>query len=202
MDNGKRVERPILFNGEMVRAILEGRKTQTRRVVNPRPDARPQADYVDGVWYEQDQYGDPYPIRCPYGEVGDLLWVRETFIAVGGMESPNVRVVYKASGDPEGIWTSGIAWKPSIHMPKKFARLWLEVTGVRVARVQDITEEDAEKEGVVRDETRRHWYSIPQTSKEAFRRVWDGIYGKNGNGWERNPWVWVVEFERVERVAQ
>ncbi len=162
-------ERPIMFSGEMVRAILEGRKTQTRRVWK-RPELR-KADW---------EIGDS-SIACPYGEVGDRLWVRETWC--GGQHGMPVH--YKAS------WTEheyGPAWKPSIHMPRKYSRITLEITGVRVERVQDMSVEDAINEGIGLS-------SVDPLG--SFGQLWDSINAKCGYGWGVNPWVWVVEFKRV-----
>ncbi|MBF0260424.1 MAG: hypothetical protein HQL97_01130 [Magnetococcales bacterium] len=185
-------ERPILFSGEMVQAILAGRKTQTRRVVKPQPEERKitepghegvslhlpgQSAYKDGVhekWIRRGEYWD-----CPYGKPGDRLWVRETFC----IDDRPFRggVLYRADfASPEII----SPWKPSIHMPRWASRLLLEITRVRVERVREISDVDAIAEGVI--------------SKEAFMPLWDSINAVRGHGVETNPWVWVIDFKVVD----
>ena len=180
-------ERPILFSGEMVRAILEGRKTQTRRIVK---------DGTPDDWN-----------ACPYGVIGDRLWVRETWRLwdvlenyVGGQNTATVQ--YKAgplgsdrvltvSDEQRGNLSNleNDRWRPSIFMPRWASRITLEITGVRVERLQEITEKDALAEGV--------GYAITRDCKvPQFARLWDQINGKHAP-WESNPWVWVVEFKRV-----
>jgi hypothetical protein len=102
-------------------------------------------------------------------------------------------VFYRTDKLPVG-WKWNGKWNPSIHMPKRFARIWLQVEDVRVERVQEITGYGAREEGVELDETRRHWYSCVPSYKESFQTLWDSIYAARGFGWERNPWVWVVTF--------
>lgn len=130
-----RMEKPIIFNAEMVRAILDGRKTQTRRVVTQCGTYHPSHDYL-GEWIGQHMY------YCPYGRRGTLLWVRETFL-----KYDNETYLYRADDDlkPASDWR----WKPSIHMPKAACRLWLEVADIRVERVQEIHRRDAQKEGIL-----------------------------------------------------
>lgn len=194
-------ERPILFSGPMVRAILEGRKTQTRRVVVPTmttPRVAPlhmEPWIIDGE-QETDEHGLPcwagyhpdYPgeakwFSCPYGQPGDRLWVRETWNKqmIDGAE----RVAYRAD-IPNGH--SFLYWHPSIHMPRWASRITLELTGVRVERVQDITSEDARAEGVDAPDV------LPRSK---FATLWDSINAKRGYGWETNCWVWVLEFKRL-----
>lgn len=178
-------ERPILFSGAMVRAILEGRKTQTRRVVKPQPT-----------------------ITESRIAPGDHLWVRETWAYVGpgsGSDLPDCVEERKnpAHHTPRNCWYAangerGIRWTPSIHMPRWASRITLEVTGVRVERVQDITVEDAEREGCDQPDWPRYYKGIVVfDAREAFAYLWDDINGPRGHGWERNPWVWVVEFRRL-----
>lgn len=182
-------ERPILFSGPMVRAILEGRKTQTRRVMNPQP-----VDQDENGWYVQVPVTDARApgmvfyerkyFHCPYGQPGDQLWVRETFDDVHGS------VLYRANPeDAEDFPPCGgkrCHWKPSIFMPRWASRITLEIVGVRVERVQEITPDDARAEGV------EHLYA----PRNAFANLWDSINAKRGYGWDSNPWVWVVEFRR------
>lgn len=175
-------ERPIIFSGEMVRAILDGRKTQTRRVVKG-------AD----VWVDEGQT----PIKCPYGKPGDLLWVRETF-----KEFDDGDMYYKADYNYTPIHADDeepIKWTPSIYMPRSASRITLRVKDVRVERVQEITGRDACKEGI----QFRGINSGPpikgnlyKENIQHFRALWDSINAKRGYGWDKKPWVWVVEFER------
>lgn len=202
-------ERPILFSGPMVRAILDGRKTQTRRVVKPQPRQTPitngSAVGSYDVWPNNDsclEWDDvvadtAYYVQagfCPYGQPGDRLWVREAFATVeseapaAGME-PSIGTVYRASYDEQrdGQYLPGLTWRPSIFMPRWASRITLEVAGVRVERVQDITPEDAKSEGI------EHLYA----PRNAFANLWDAINAKRGYPWESNPWIWVVEFRAL-----
>lgn len=167
-------ERPIIFSGEMVRAILDGRKTQTRRAVKMRDGAQEYSVYD----FRRD--------CCPYGQPGDHLWVRETWLewTEGGCKET---CMYKADDDPRA--QNFGPWKSSLFMPRWASRITLEITKVRVERLQDISEEDAKAEGVVCQEVKN--------SVEAFKELWDSLRAKKGNGWETNPWIWVIEFERV-----
>ncbi|HGM6832005.1 TPA: hypothetical protein ACKQCE_000539 [Serratia marcescens] len=173
-------ERPVIFNGEMVRAILHGRKTQTRRIAK--------ADNSNHL------------LGCPFGQVGDRLWVRETFAAFDAdwkhpgkphdlKDGPWPNVVYPASVAkiPDGTC------RPSIHMPRWASRITLEITAVRVERLNDISEEDAKAEGVKAGVCPGHEHMMHQV---AFRELWQSIYGEES--WRANPWVWVIEFKRAE----
>lgn len=212
-------ERPIIFSGPMVRAILEGRKTQTRRVV--RWNSR-RADEVDdgegegngfivlqgGEWWPCYRYdGNEIPLGCPYGVPGDRLWVRETWQNVGAMCENEI--IY-AADDQDAV----NRWRSPIHMPRWASRITLEVVGVRVERVQDITEEDARAEGVQTEadfygdkniktylgSTPWHRYNADAcaaaSAAESFMTLWESINGKGS--WDANPWVWVVEYRRIE----
>ena len=186
-------ERPILFSGPMVRAILEGRKSQTRRVVKPQPashQGRIEWSYHNpGWWIVQGDVSNTWSrVRCHYGVPGDRLWVRETF-------NPDWtdRVIYKADGGSavEAGWPREPRWKPSIFMPRRACRLVLEVTGVRVERLQEISSTDAEAEGV---------QCQPMSAKgfvDYYRDLWDRLNAKRAP-WASNPWVWVVEFRRLD----
>lgn len=200
-------ERPILFSAPMVRAILDGRKTQTRRAVKFRgAEDIETAGHGSGPWPWSPELDDW--CSCPHGEPGDRLWVRETWglhrihdKRVFSELSP--KVWYAADGALDGTTLVG-KWRPSIHMPRWASRITLEVTGVRVERLHDITEEDALREGIERhsqdDETwftagkntSRGWYA---DGRAAFRGLWDSINGDES--WSVNPWVWVVEFTRL-----
>lgn len=209
-------ERPILFSAPMMLAILEGRKTQTRRLIKP---VQPRDD---GMWPAG---RDPVP-DCPYGRAGDHLWVRETW---GVIEpSPSIgdrerfvsgdskwmmsagnevlveywrkRIVYRATHDTRyGKACEPSKWRPSIFLPRWACRTTLEVTGVRVERLQEISPRDAQAEGspefsglpAYHDHGAQsyvHWYS----------HLWDSLNAKRGFGWASNPWVWVVEFQRLK----
>ena len=180
-------ERPILFSGPMVQAIREGRKTQTRRVVKPQPD------FVNklGVPFYPDGKGPVDYRLCPYGQTGDRLWVRETFAQIG-VEGRGQATVFRASGEfdaekwdmPQREWKG---WKPSIFMPRWASRTTLEITGVHVQRLNEISEDDAREEG---------WHPADgQGPCEWYEDLWNSINGPGS--WGANPWVWVIEFKRI-----
>lgn len=197
-------ERPILFSAPMVRAILSGTKTQTRRAVKDRHiDAAPPACFFQ--WLRE---------RCPYGQPGDRLWVRETWQVVDGSERAR-RIVTDPS--PSRGWIEYAAtvhpgheppprWRPSIHMPRWASRILLEITAVRVERLQDISGEDAVAEGIARDGDGYERFhvdpdaplgqSFTRNPVLAYRGLWESINGVGA--WDKNPWVWVIEFKRVE----
>ena len=191
-------ERPILFSGPMVRAILEGRKTQTRRVAYIPPNAIIPETQIDDLstwlyWMEEDDEAALYILwaaRCPYGKAGDHLWVRETWCYRNGhMIASKECIQYKAEGfDP--IYDS--RWHPSIHMPRWASRLTLRITDVRVQRLQEITEDDAKAEGFREIDT----MGCQGYARDFFQETWDKINGKRAP-WARNPWVWALTFERV-----
>lgn len=190
-------EKPIIFSGPMVRAILDGRKTVTRRVVvkwrlNNSGPLRPV--HQDGCWDDWEM--EALLPQCPYGCPGDRLWVRETLrmdtrgLVYAG-DDGDVRVVGFEKGMKADQWIRGYARKtiPSIHMPRWASRLKLEVVSVRVERLQDVTEEDATAEGCT------YGYPMPIL---WFSTLWNGINAKRGFGWDTNPWVWRVEFRRLD----
>lgn len=202
-------ERPILFSGEMVRAILDGRKTQTRRMITPREFHRSDTPGYDWTFRDQAARWHDYrnkdfiKAKSPYGVPGDQLWVRETWSFVGKQgvfdlhqaRPDNCTPIYRTDG------TEVESWFPSIHMPRWASRITLEVTGVRVEQLQDISEEDALAEGVAID--KGHIFQVaghPQwghiTAVGCFETLWGAINGKRAP-WASNPWVWVVEFERI-----
>lgn len=210
---------PILFSTRMVQAILDGRKTMTRRVVKPQPNTQLH-DVKMGYWSEYpEDLKQPY-IKCRYGEVGDVLWVRETFVE--GLEmndseefvwdedgQPKEKTWYKADNDIDYWWCDGVRenvpWKPSIHMPKAAARIWLQVTDVRVERLHQITEEDAVAEGIERVPSvpfiirYRDYIGSAESFEspiDSFGSLWESING--AGSWGANPWVWVVIFRRIE----
>lgn len=196
-------ERPILFNGPMVRAILDWRKTQTRRAVKLQ---RCDGVHTDGPatcvprllatseWgWDFSTGGEIHGpmVRCPYGVPGDRLWVRETFNA-----NWTDRVIYRADGGSavEAGYASEPKWKPSIHMPRWASRITLEVTDVRVERIQDISEHDAIWEGCEPSVDA----SGVTPARKHFAVLWDSINAKRGYGWGTNPWVWVVTFRKLD----
>lgn len=221
-------ERPILFSGEMVRAILDGRKTQTRRVVKPQPPTVEgvkrkagigygwmQSPFKDDhfivtgpVWAYRELVGERANsyIKCPYGKVGDRLWVRETQRfdeeSAKNQNMPMPFVFYMADGNLDSV-ASNVKWRPSIHMPRWASRINLEIIDIRVERVQDITIDDVVAEGIANDPdvlTCKKEGSILSNSglKVCFEALWDKINSDRGFGWDVNPWVWVVEFEAEE----
>jgi hypothetical protein len=201
--------KPILFSTPMVKAILDGREKCTRRVVKPQP---PQ--FVDYFEKRGDGFkaymvpGEPcdYPLVKPKYQPGDILWVRETWATVssGIIEYKATYIEpYTGSTEIDHIGKK-ITWRPSIHMPRTAARIFLRVTNVRVERVQEITENDAKNEGVKDpyDYQEPSYYDQPhvrgmEINKSAFAGLWDSLNAKRGYGWGTNPWVWVYEFERV-----
>lgn len=182
------MEKPILFNGEMVRAILNGRKSQTRRPIKPQPPVDAEWDALSGL-FMIDGTRVGVMRHSPY-VVGDRLWVRETF-ALTQFNKP----VYRADcRDKDGyLWPSiaedpeGVTWKPSIHIPRWASRITLEVTGVRVERLRDISMEDAIDEG-----KSPGWEAL-----WSFQDTWDSIYAKRELGWDMNPWLFVYTFKVV-----
>lgn len=212
-------EKPILFNSEMIKAILAGTKTITRRPVNPQPELIIQAEKhstykFKGGLYALDMYTKNSNIlnKCPFGQVGDKLWVRETWkpkYVKGGLDGfrihyPDVHPwFYAADGECEKGYGS---WKPSIHMPRCASRLLLEITAVRIECIQNITREDALAEGIQkfmvdcsRDGIKTAYknYEVDGISRnnpiDSFRTLWKKTYG--AESWDNNIWVWVIEFK-------
>lgn len=208
-------ERPILFSASMVRALLAGTKTQTRRAVSkatlfgkkdqesagyrptildPNSVGNIKWQWANGLWFAS------YPHLLPYGQPGDRLWVRESWYELGRWERVSQpgqpwegdaewrgsgEMAFAADGPNPGNWRS----RPSIHLPRKFSRITLEVTGIRVERLHDINEDDAKAEGV------GGGFVVNGTFREDYRDLWESI---NGTGsWDANPWVWVVEFKVI-----
>jgi hypothetical protein len=202
-------ERPILFSGPMVRAILEGRKTQTRRIVKKEPPTVISNIRTPGEKVIVPEWWFSY---CPYGQPGDRLWVRETSKATATEEGFDC--IHYAADDfcreitndeierwrkMRGYRKGNGSWVNSIHMPRWASRITLEITGVRVDRLQDISEADAAAEGIRFDSDLMGPWEGHATAREAFRSLWGSINGQES--WVTNPWVWVVEFKRLE-VAQ
>ena len=195
-------ERPILFSAPMVRAILGGSKTQTRRVIKPQPPMKHEwlgwitsttgrnKDIGCACW-QNDSIPLNHVVHCPY-EVGMKLWVRETWATFCTLNKikpsdmdPASQIYFRA--DP-GVNESHFMWRPSIFMPRWASRITLEIVNIRVERVQDITYLDAIAEGVDRD-----W------PEKNYHLLWDRINAKRGFGWHVNPWVWVVKFKTIRR---
>ena len=178
-------ERPILFKAEMVNAILSGNKTQTRRIAK---------DLVDRTPYDICPHGDEKEIcawcemgvkeTSPYGKVGDQLWVRETHAVC------DEGISYAADGK-----LNFLRYRPSIHMFRRYSRIQLEITGIRVERLNDISTEEIKAEGVVQRFPNVNDKFTPDILKGQFMDLWQSI---NGDGsWNENPWVWVVEFKQI-----
>lgn len=184
---------PILFNMEMVRSILDCRKSCTRRIIKPQPQGY--FEVSEEPLYIYDTDGKQGKITPPY-QPGDILYVRETFIQAAAHI-----FWYKADDKP---WMSkDLLWKPSIHMPKEAARIWLKVTDVRVERLQDITGLSVQKEGIELDpkECASKFDFITELFL-LFQKLWDSTIKKSDldrYGWDTNPYVWVIEFERCEK---
>ncbi|HBW0103381.1 TPA: hypothetical protein MEB29_000284 [Klebsiella aerogenes] len=240
-------ERGMIFNGEMVRALLSGRKTQTRRIMKPQPEPCPRG----GHWWPSNVFKTMLHIEeemqngkggwgglvgdaCPFGDVGDRIWVRETWGAVSHELDEDGRIqpwtpdrpatvihempfgngyysghaIYAADGDftwgdDDGYEDGRSCWKPSIHMPRAASRILLEITDVRVERLNAISEEDARAEGIIDGgclncgEPEPCGCANPEPdATDAFAYLWQSIYGQEN--WNANPWVWVIEFKRVK----
>ena len=203
-------ERPILFNTEMVQAILDGRKTCTRRAIkfSSGMTGRPIGKAGDS----SNPLGVMYPggIKRPPYQPGDILYVRETWHKytkrVGSGESCHLAEFYGYKASIANSEDANEPWKPSIHMPKKAARIWLRVTNVKVERLQEITEDGAEAEGAIDSRgfilSPDNEYNRIHTAREHFVEIWNStIKGSDLDryGWDANPWVWVIEFERCDK---
>ncbi|EBY8534570.1 hypothetical protein RKT29_004205 [Salmonella enterica subsp. enterica serovar Lome] len=215
-------ERGMIFNGEMVRAILDGRKTQTRRIMKNQPAG----DYPEtpalirnvGTGFQwHGLYGESSIFNCPLGSIGERIWVRETF-RVHSRASDVATLVYRAS--VRNSWTEQThrvpvavcnkpaipeKWTPSIHMPRWASRITLEITDVRVERLHNISERDSLREGLFQLPASGRYCLQPgmqyfgmasHSAKEVYSWLWASIYGEES--WAANPWVWVIEFKRVE----
>jgi len=237
-------ERGMIFNGEMVRAILDGRKTQTRRPLKWKQtrftEIGEREDGSKWPWSEDAENVCDYWHPCPFGAVGDRIWVRETYQGPlfdyehmeayledsSKFEKPDF-CVYRADGKPAPEFYDAddnlhCCWRPSIHMPRWASRILLEITDVRVERLNNISHEDAEREGIhieVWDQTVvarnyaaedeffqfwsedfPHYVNMNDLYRASFQSLWKSIYGEES--WQANPWVWVIEFKRVEGGAE
>lgn len=217
------MEKPILFSTDMVQALLAGRKTMTRRIVDPQPEntnAKGKkvikvADWFTGLpdrgpayyWKDNGCWNSSKPFKYKYGKDGDILWVREKFAkrcTPNGDWSPKLGYCYCADNDPLNQHKK---WKPSIHMPKDACRIFLQITNVRVERLKDITEEDAIAEGVEKQFSHlfQEWrYKDYAKVKDdwrspisSFQSLWASLNGFDS--WDENPWVWVIEFKRINK---
>jgi hypothetical protein len=199
-------ELPILFQTDMVQANLAGRKTMTRRLLKSMSKKFKaecwEIRQVDGKFYEAiigAEQHFPSEIKCPYGKVGNVLWVRESFCM------PDDEYFYKADGMEKSehyLWDG--KWKPSIYMPKEAARIWLKVLSVKAERAQDISEADAVREGVeflFTEHVSGYKYylgnpaqiNLLDSAKDSFRSLWISINGQES--WDANPWVWAIEYK-------
>lgn len=185
----------ILFKGEMVRAILEGRKTQTRRIVKPQPRAVLSRLGNSNFWtytFCEKEW------KCPYGKTYDKLWVRETFhhpyFGNKKYKAEKYRVSYRADKELKQV-----KWIPSIYMPRKYSRITLEITNIRVERVQGISSNEVKKEGIWTDDILFPTVNPDSKFIPRFRDLWNSINEKRGYGWEKNPYVWVISFKMKER---
>ncbi len=194
--------KPMIFSTPMVRAILDGKKTQTRRVIKPQPDGEIKANIPYEFYGTKTEriFTDTKAYLAPCS-VGDILWVRETWgvpISLAG------DIIYKADFvDRKAPLADGEKWRPSIFMPREAARIFLRVKNVRVERLQEITEEDARAEGVkpIRSALGQIYVQDDHSIgyRLAFEELWNEINAKRGYGWDTNPWVWVIEFERINK---
>ena len=242
------IDRPILFRPELVKAILDGRKTQTRRIMKPQPQhyaggvhpnhtAIHLAPYIDAYcgerktpenpkgmstnwwWWTEDDRQGPSIGRCPYGAPGDRLWVKEAWQYYDWDDDGRPKIRYRLDGetlwrDPPDEWSDRVGdiwielsdptnydidnaardrrWRSPMFMPRWASRVTLEITNIRIERVQDISEDDAEAEGVTPILVPPDGGSAPHV--EGFARVWDSING--AGSWDTNPWVWAITFRR------
>ncbi len=209
----------IIMSGNHPRLILDGTKTQTRRVIK----FKPVQNIVASDWHAPFKYGNSWVFtarfglatrqqiaQCPYGQVGARLWVRETFTKrVDGVEQILFKTQYDelvamfGKDDDRPDWLPKpspfpkLKWRPSIHMFKKDARIWLEITEVRVERVHEIKPSDCMREGWNTDNELFPTINAPDKAREWFKKLWDSLNAKRGYGWEVNPWVWVISFRRL-----
>lgn len=230
----ERKERPIIFNTEMVKAILDGRKVQTRRVIKPSIKSEVFVCHQTKSHIIINDGGND--VKCPYGKPGDLLYVRETWMpASWSGDGDDWCIHYKANGpsgqiiphlfdderkeldfwikisdelreagcpEHEGYFedpTAYLNWKPSIFMPKTAARIWLEVNNVRVQRVQDITTKDIMAEGL---SSKYREFDAECDLNSQWCQLWDSINKDRGFGWDKNPWVWVVDFRVISKTGR
>lgn len=207
-------DRPILMNGAMVRATLDGSKTQTRRIMKPQPQIRPDSDgkhcwpakaFQSMLTVEdlalagyEGMAGD----ACPHGCHGDGLWVREAFARTAVCQAPGQEWVVYREGDNRTDY--GGPWKPSIHMPRSASRIMLAITNVRIERLQDISDADIEAEGIDMEalaEAQERYDVIAKdgnaSGRPTLRSAWRALWESTGGDWDANPWLWAISFVRV-----
>ncbi len=193
-------EHPILFSAELVKANLDGTKTMTRRIMNPQPDVHPNWE----VWKKE-------ALRKYKYQVGDLLWVRETWMELESALDPNIKTVYYKADNKHYKGK----WKSPRFMFKKFARIWLEITNIKIERLHDISREDATNEGLQREwDGTHHWYKLYITPSvknpevlgmtkdqiAAFKSLWVKI--NKEESWNENPFVWVIEYKLISKTGK
>ncbi|MFH2432079.1 ASCH domain-containing protein [Citrobacter freundii] len=201
-------ERGMIFNSEMVRAILDGRKTQTRRIIKLSHERGMLNPVIKGRNGEITSVSCRLaPLLCPFGQPEDRIWVRETW-AEAGASAPDLKL-YRANY-PDHVPShyenvppvDEIRWKPSIHMPRWASRILLEITDVRVERLNAISQVDAIAEGAPPSHPSidcvSQEYGFPDFSRSWFGQTWQHIYGEES--WQANPWVWVIEFKRIDEL--
>lgn len=197
-------EYPILFSTEMVRAILEGRKTQTRRVIKPQPyfenthfGTRTHLAWITSSFRTLEEIAQ----YCPYGQVGDRLWLRETFCQVCYKKDNVKDVCYKEDLDVEHMACKLVKFTPSIHMFRWASRITLEITDIRVQRLQEISLPDIEAEGIDTNNYMPNTYDDPDNlylaAKDDYKSLWDSINGKT-HPWSTNSWVWAISFKEIK----
>lgn len=216
------MDKPIIFNTEMVKATFNDFKNQTRRLnglkeINKDPEFWELVDVFDNMYsfrfddklgYHPDNYIERLNIKCPW-YVGQKLWVRETWAEAFNPTKNNNGIIYKADYGHRIDLVEDLSqwkWKPSIYMSKKYVRLWLEITDVRVERLQDISYGDAVSEGLYKEwDGSKHWYAISENEDMSpypqlvFRKLWDSLNEKRGYGWNLNPYCWCISFKKIDK---
>jgi len=217
MPDYEQKEHPIIFCTEMVKAIQDNEKTMTRRthgleLINRHPDEYQFIEFKEDLGYPASRgylwagfkrrnksYSTVY-IKCPYGQVGGLLWVRETWAKrVDGVDQILYKAQYENVVQMLDLPDFNIKWKPPIHMFKKDARLWLEKTAIRVERLQDISRGEIRAEGVGLPPSPRFTPGVFSELHQEFAYLWDKLNAKRGYSWEFNPWVWPISFKHSGR---
>lgn len=197
--------KPILFKPVLVRKIIDNQKSQTRRLsglihLNSNPNKiECFLQMIGDEGYFQHTDGSEILVKCPYGKIGDILWVRETFVY-----RPKHDRYYHKADYMEFAPYAHRGWKPSIHMPKKACRLFLKITNIWAERLRDISEEDAIAEGIekIGDQWKNYIPSLGddfQFAIPSFLSLWESVHGPDS--WEANPWLWVIEFEKTDKPA-
>lgn len=195
-------EHPIIYSTPMIKAYMEDRKTMTRRVMKPQPKMIHEIFQHQGYVYAQTELLERDKnllngcVRCPYGQPGDALWIRQTFFANLGKLLFTKEELSRLKNDKEFnelAQSSGlqidVKWTPAIFMPRKWSFYTQTITSIRVERLQDITEEDAEKEGI-------EFVLTHKTRRDQFATLWDSINAKRGYPWASNPWIWVISYPK------